>query len=168
MTKRSTLEKLVHETPDGDRVEGAPFAVDIHVLLEVALAILEDEDEFGFGVDDVVEADDVDMLEFLHEGDLADGSRRRPLFCIEVDLLERNDLIRRPRSSLGVSAKRGLVCKRAYHTPCIRLHRYPRLRELISLTRLSRLLSEFLYLASRAEGEFSIPIPQKRATQGHA
>ena len=73
VTERSTLEKLVHETPNGDRIEGATLAVDIHVLLEVAFAILKDEDEFGLGVDDVVEADDVDVLELLHKGNLADS-----------------------------------------------------------------------------------------------
>lgn len=73
VTERSTLEKLVHETPNGDGIEGATLAVDIHVLLEVAFTVLKYEDELCLGVDDVVEADDIDMLELFHEGDLTDG-----------------------------------------------------------------------------------------------
>lgn len=73
VTERSTLEKLVHETPNGDGIEGATLAVDIHVLLEVAFTVLKYEDELCLGVNDVVEADDIDMLELFHEGDLTDG-----------------------------------------------------------------------------------------------
>ena len=73
VTERSALEKLVHKTPNGDGIEGATLAVDIHVLLEVAFTVLKYEDELCLGVDDVVEADDIDMLELFHEGDLTDG-----------------------------------------------------------------------------------------------
>ena len=44
-------------------------------------------------MDDIVEADNVGMLELLHETDLADGGRRRPLLGIEVNLLERHELV---------------------------------------------------------------------------
>ena len=73
VTERSALEKLVHKTPNGDGIEGATLAVDIHVLLEVAFTVLKYEDELCLGVNDVVEADDIDMLELFHEGDLTDG-----------------------------------------------------------------------------------------------
>ena len=75
VAERGAFEQLVHETPDSDGVEGATLAMDIHVLFEVAFAVFEDEDELGLGMDDVVQPDDVDMFEFLHEGDLTDGGR---------------------------------------------------------------------------------------------
>lgn len=44
----------------------------------------------------------------LHEADLADGRARRALFRVEVDLLERDNLVGRPRSALeGALAGRG-------------------------------------------------------------
>ena len=93
VTERSTLEKLVHETPNGDGIEGATLAVDIHVFLEVAFTVLKYEDELCLGVDDVVEADDIDMLELFHEGDLTDGGRWGAFFCIEMNLLEGDDFV---------------------------------------------------------------------------
>jgi len=42
------------------------------------------------------------VLELLHEADLADGGRRRALLGVEVDLLERDELVRDPRSALYV------------------------------------------------------------------
>lgn len=102
MAKRSSLEELVHEASDGDGVERATVAVDIHVPFEVALAVLEDEDELRLGVNDIVEPDNVNVLEFLHERDLPYRGRRRALLRIEVYFLQRNNLIRCPRSPLGV------------------------------------------------------------------
>ena len=67
VAKCGTLEELVHETPDGDRIEGAPVAMDVHVFLEIALAVFEDQDELGLGMNHVVQTDDVDVLELLHE-----------------------------------------------------------------------------------------------------
>ena len=75
VAESGTLEELVHETPHGDGVKRATIAMNIHVLFEVAFAVFEDEDELGLGMDDVVQPDDVDMFEFLHEGDLTDGGR---------------------------------------------------------------------------------------------
>lgn len=91
----SASQELKHEAADGHRVECATVAVYIHVLLEITFAVLEDEDELCFGVNDIVEADDVDVLELLHERDLADGGRRGPLLGIKVYFFEGNDLVRR-------------------------------------------------------------------------
>ena len=93
VAKRGALQKLVHEAPDSDRVEGTTVSMNIHVLLQVSLAVLEDKDKLCFGVDDIVEANDVDVLELLHERYLADGGGRRPFLCIQVDLLECDDFI---------------------------------------------------------------------------
>ena len=100
VAERGSLEQLVHETANSERVQSASFAVRIHILLEILLAELEDENEFGFGVDNIVKPDDVDMLELLHEGNLADRSRWSAFLCIEMDFLKRNDFIRGPGASL--------------------------------------------------------------------
>lgn len=44
----------------------------VHVSLQIAIHVLEDEHEFVFGMDDIVEGDDALVFEFLHQGDLAD------------------------------------------------------------------------------------------------
>jgi hypothetical protein len=41
-----------------------------------------------FGVDDIVEADDVVVLEFFHKGYFADGGGWRAFFGIEMDFFE--------------------------------------------------------------------------------
>lgn len=67
MTERCALEELVHEAPDCDGVQCAAFSVGVHVLLKILVAVLEDQDELGLCVYDVVESDDVDVLELFHE-----------------------------------------------------------------------------------------------------
>lgn len=57
------VQQLVGEVLDGVEREGATISVRVHVALEVLLAVLENEDELGLGVNDVVEADNVDVLE---------------------------------------------------------------------------------------------------------
>jgi hypothetical protein len=59
-------EELLHEGFDGDVVELATVAARVHVLFEVLVHVFEDEHELVFGVDDVVEGDDVFVLEFFH------------------------------------------------------------------------------------------------------
>lgn len=73
VAEASSLEQLIHETPDDVGIESTAISVGVHVLLQVLIAEFEDEDEFALGVDDVVEADDVFVLELLHERDFADG-----------------------------------------------------------------------------------------------
>ena len=63
-------------------------------------AVLEYEDELGLGVDDIVEADNVDVLEFFHERYLADRGRRGAFFGVEVNFFQRHYLICGPRPSL--------------------------------------------------------------------
>lgn len=64
-------QQLIHEGLDD--VEG-DFAVErVEVLLEVLVAVLEDERELLVGVEDVVEADNVFVLQLLEEANLAQG-----------------------------------------------------------------------------------------------
>ena len=62
----------------------------VHVLLEVALEVLEDERERLVRVDDVVQRDDVGVLELLEQRDLAYRRARRALLVLETDLFERH------------------------------------------------------------------------------
>ena len=100
VAERGAFQELVHEAADGVGVECATIAMCIHVLLKIALAVFENEDKLGLGVYDIVEPDDVDVLELLHEGDLADGGRWRAFFRIKMNLLESNDLVCCPRAAL--------------------------------------------------------------------
>jgi hypothetical protein len=93
MAKGCAHEELVHEAPDCIRIKGTAVAMGIHVFLEVSFTVLEDKDELRFRVDDVVQTHDVDVLELLHEGDLANRSRWRSLFSVEVNLFECHDFI---------------------------------------------------------------------------
>lgn len=93
MAESSSFQKLVHETSDCDWVKSAAISVGIHVFLEISFAVLEDKNQLGFCMNDIIEADDIDMFEFLHERDFADGSGWCPFFSIEVNLLESNDFI---------------------------------------------------------------------------
>lgn len=100
MAKRCALEELVHETSHGHRVKRSAIAVLVHILLEILITILEDKDKLCLRVYNIVEADDVDMLEFLHEGNLTDGGGGCPFLCVKMYLLERDDLIGRSRTTL--------------------------------------------------------------------
>jgi hypothetical protein len=101
VAERCSLEELPHERPHHRRFERSSFSVRVHVLLQVEVHEFEDEHEFRLGVDNVVEANDVGMLELLHEGDLADGGGGRTLLGVEVDLLERYELVGDARATLG-------------------------------------------------------------------
>ena len=86
-------QELPHEAFDGAGFEGAARAavgrvVAVHVLFEVFVHVLEDEHEFVFGVDDVVEGDDVFMFEFFHQADLAYCRAGGAFFAVEVDLFQ--------------------------------------------------------------------------------
>lgn len=54
-------------------------------------------------MDDIVKEDDVFVAELLHKRDLADRGTGRPLFRVEVDLLEGYEL-----SSLPIAAFKNL------------------------------------------------------------
>ena len=68
----------------------------VHIFLQVPVAEFEDKNEFCLGVNNVVKANDIDMLELLHKGDFADRSRRSAFLSIEVDLFQSYNLVRRP------------------------------------------------------------------------
>lgn len=64
----------------------------VHVSFQILVHVIEDKHEFVFGVDDIVEADYVLVLQFLHEGDLADCGGGGAFFGVEVDFLKSNEL----------------------------------------------------------------------------
>ena len=94
----------MHEGFDGDVVELAAGVAAVHVLFEVLVHVFEDEHEFVFGVDDIVQGDDVLVLELFHEGDFADGGARGAFFAVEVDFFERDEF-----AGLAVTAFEYLV-----------------------------------------------------------
>ena len=63
-------------------------AVGIHILLEIFIHILKHEHELVFGVDHIVQRDDILVLELLHKRDFADCGGGRAFFGVEVDLFE--------------------------------------------------------------------------------
>ena len=109
MAKGGSLEQLVHEAANDVRIECAPLAMLVHVLFEILLTVLKDEDELCLCMDDIVQSDDIDMLELLHERYLSDGSRRSALLWVEMDFLESDDFIccARPALSQGSMAVKG-------------------------------------------------------------
>jgi hypothetical protein len=106
VTEGRAHEKLVHETPNCVGVEGTAFTVCIHVLFKVPFTVLENEYEFCFCVDDIVKAHDVDVLELFHERDLANRRRWGPLFGVEVYLLESDNFICCPGTTLDKTGGR--------------------------------------------------------------
>jgi hypothetical protein len=74
VTERCSFQQLIHEAPNGHRVQSTALSMGVHVFLEISIAIFEDKNELCFGVDDVVKADDVNVFELLHQGNLPDSS----------------------------------------------------------------------------------------------
>lgn len=103
MTEGGTPQELIHEASHSVGFEGASFTVGVHVLLEIPFAVLEDQDKLCLRVDHVVQTDDVDVLQLLHEGDFPDSSRGGSFFRIEVYFLQGHDLVGGPRASLVVT-----------------------------------------------------------------
>ena len=81
-----SAEELLHEGFDGYGVELATVAARVHVFLQVFVHVFEYEHEFVFGVDNIVEGNDVFVLQFLHKADFTDGSAGCAFFAVEVDL----------------------------------------------------------------------------------
>ena len=100
MAESDAGQKLSHEALDDAWIEGTTITICVHVLLQVLLAIFKYQDELRFGVDHVVQAHDVVMPQFFHERNLTDSSRRCALICIQVDLFQGDDFVRRPRLAL--------------------------------------------------------------------
>ena len=79
-------EQLEEQCLDGLCVERLRLCVE--VLFEVEVKVLEDEGELLLGVDDVVQAHDIRVLQLLEDGDLADRRRWDALVLrLEPDLL---------------------------------------------------------------------------------
>ena len=100
MAERGSLEQLIHEAANRIRIQCPTISMLVHVFFQIHLTVFENEDELGFGMYDIVQPDNVDMLELLHERDFADSGRWCTLFGIEVDLLEGNYLVCCPRAAL--------------------------------------------------------------------
>lgn len=99
VTEGDAADQLPHEALDRGWVQGAALAaggilVAVHVLLKVLVHVFKHEHELVLRVDNIVEADNVLVLELLHQRDLADGGAGRALLAVEVDLLERDKLAR--------------------------------------------------------------------------
>ena len=101
MTEGGALQKLIHEAAHCRGIESAAFAMRIHILLEISVAVLEDQNQLGLGVDNIVESDNVDMFQLLHQRDFADRGRGGSFLGVEMNLLERNNLVCGPGSTLG-------------------------------------------------------------------
>jgi len=95
------LQKLVHETAHCCGIESATFAVRVHVLLEIPVTVFEDKDQLGFGVDNVIESDNVNVLQLLHQRDFTYRRRWGPFLGVEVDFLEGDNLVCGPGTTLG-------------------------------------------------------------------
>ena len=78
-------EELLHEGFDGHGVKLTAVAAAVHVFLQVFVHVFENEHEFVFGVDNIMEGDDVFVLELFHEADFANGRAGGAFFAIEVD-----------------------------------------------------------------------------------
>ncbi len=94
MAESDPLQQLVHERLDRRMVELASIAARVHVFLQVLVHVFEDEHQFVFRVNDIVEGDDVFMLEFFHERDFSDRRRWRALFRVQVDFFECDQVAR--------------------------------------------------------------------------
>jgi len=95
------LQKLVHEAAHCCGIECATFAVRVHILLEIPVAVFENEDQLGLSVDNVIESDNVDMFQLLHQRDFTDRGRWCPFLGIKVDFLEGDNLVCGPGTTLG-------------------------------------------------------------------
>lgn len=108
VAERCTLQELVHEAAYGVGIQSSAIAMCVHVLLQIPLAVFEDEDQLGLCMNHVVEADDVDVFKFLHERDFTDGGRRGALFRIEMYLLEGDNFVRCPGTTLQPRRQRAM------------------------------------------------------------
>mmetsp|Transcript_103327 Transcript_103327/g.332856 ORF Transcript_103327/g.332856 Transcript_103327/m.332856 type:complete len:310 (-) Transcript_103327:158-1087(-) len=84
------VTQLVGEELDSLGIQWA--AQRLHVLLEVVLAELENEQQRRGGAEDVQQLDDVRVRERLHKRDLADGGAGHPLLARVLALLDGDHL----------------------------------------------------------------------------
>lgn len=66
VTELDSLQDLVHEGFDSNIVQLASTSSGIHVFLQVFIHIFKYQHEFVFGVDDIIEGDNIFMFEFFH------------------------------------------------------------------------------------------------------
>lgn len=93
VTQTEVLEVRRRALGEGLATATVTHGQGFHVLLEIEVEELENEVELvAVGVDDVEQADNVDILHLLEEGDLADsGAGNALIFGLETNLLERDD-----------------------------------------------------------------------------
>lgn len=109
VAESDALKKLVHKRFDGDIIELTSRIARVHVFLKVLVHVFEDEHEFVFGVDDIVQRDYVFVFELFHEGNFADGSAGGAFFTVEVDFFQGDEFARLPVAAfedLGVCGVR--------------------------------------------------------------
>jgi hypothetical protein len=94
----NSLEKLVHKRFDGGGIQRPSVSVGVHVLLQILVHIFKYQHELILSVDDIVKANNILVLEFLHERNLADSCGWGAFFRIEVDLFQCHQL-----TSLSIS-----------------------------------------------------------------
>ena len=95
------LQELEHEAVHGLRIEGATFAVGVHVPLEVPVTVLENVNQHAFSVNNIIKSDNVDVFQFLHQRDFADRGLGDPITGLQFNLLESDNLICGVGASLG-------------------------------------------------------------------
>ena len=74
MAEGNTFAQLMHEASHSGQIKSSTLSMSVHVAFEILLAEFKDQDEFLLGVDDIVEANDVLVTEFLHKRYFSDGS----------------------------------------------------------------------------------------------
>src|SRR6266550_1538733 len=89
----SSFEELIHKAPDCIGFQSAAIPVLVHVLLQILFAEFKNEDELCFGMNNIMQSDDIDMLEFFHQRDFSNGGGRSAFFCIKMYFLQSHNFI---------------------------------------------------------------------------